>query len=83
LAVFKEILPGLSRVAFLWYADNPAATMGVDGMEPAAAQIGLQLLRLPVRGPSDFLGAFQAAARGRAETLVVFERPALARVHSP
>jgi putative ABC transport system substrate-binding protein len=73
LQLLKEILPGISRVAFLWYADNPAATMGVAGMEPAATQIGLQFLRLPVRAPSDFLGAFQAAARRRAEALVVFE----------
>jgi putative ABC transport system substrate-binding protein len=73
LQLLKEILPGLSRVAFLWYADNPAATMGIRGMEPAADKIGLRFLRLPVRVPSDFVGAFQAAARGRAEALVVFE----------
>ena len=73
LQLLKEILPEISRVAFLWYADNPAATMGVRGMEPAAAQMNLHFLRLPVRAPSDFRGAFLAAVRARAGALVVFE----------
>src|SRR5262245_55741838 len=73
LQLLKEILPSISRVAFLWYGDNSAATIGVGGLEQGAAQVGLQALRLPVRAPSDFLGAFQSAARSRAEALVVFE----------
>ena len=71
LQLLKEILPRISRVAALWNADNPGAIIHVREMEPAAAQLGLQLLPLPVRGPSDFLGAFQAATRGRAEALFV------------
>ena len=73
LQLLKEILPEISRVAFLWYGDNPAATMGVRGMELAAAQMNLHFLRLPVRAPSDFRGAFLAAVRARAGALVVFE----------
>jgi putative ABC transport system substrate-binding protein len=73
LQLLKEILPSISRVAALWYADNPGVTIGVGAMEPAAAQLGLQVLRFPVREPSDFLGAFQGAARGRAEALFVFD----------
>lgn len=71
LQLLKEILPRISRVAALWNADNPGSTIHVTEMEPAATQLGLQLLRLPVRAPSDFLGAFQAAAQGRAEALFV------------
>jgi putative tryptophan/tyrosine transport system substrate-binding protein len=71
--LLKEILPGTTRVAILWNGDNPASTLGVEGLEQAAAQVGLQALRLPVRTQSDLLGAFQAAAGGRAEALVVFE----------
>jgi putative tryptophan/tyrosine transport system substrate-binding protein len=73
LELLKEILPEISRVAFLWYADNPAATMGVRGLEPAATQLNLDFLHLPVRAPSDFRGAFLAAVRARAGALVVFE----------
>ena len=73
IQLLKEILPGTSRVAILWNGDNPASSLGVGGLEQAAAQVGLRALRLPVRAPSDFLGAFQAAAQGRAEAAVVFE----------
>jgi ABC-type uncharacterized transport system substrate-binding protein len=73
IQLLKEILPGTSRAAILWNGDNPASTLGVGGLERAAAQVGFQALRLPVRAQSDFLGAFQAAAGGRAEALVVFE----------
>ncbi len=71
LQLLKEILPRISRVAALWNEGNPGATIHVREMEPAAARLGLHLLLLPVRGPSDFLGAFQAAAQGRAEALFV------------
>jgi len=73
LQLLKEVLPGISRVGFLWYADNPAATTGVEGMESPAAQMSLQSLRLPVRDSSDFQGALRAAARARVQALVVFE----------
>ncbi|MBI3062862.1 MAG: ABC transporter substrate-binding protein [Deltaproteobacteria bacterium] len=71
LQLLKEILPRISRVAALWNEGNPGSTIHVREMEPAAAKLGLQLLLLPVRGPTDFLGAFQAAAQGRAEALFV------------
>jgi putative ABC transport system substrate-binding protein len=35
--------------------------------------MSLHVVPVPVRGASDFSGAFQAAARGRAEALVLFE----------
>ena len=73
IQLLKEILPGTSRVAILWNGDNSASSLGVGGLEQAATQVGLQALRLPVRAPSDFQGAFQAAAQGRSQALVVFE----------
>jgi putative tryptophan/tyrosine transport system substrate-binding protein len=73
LQLLKEMLPRIARAAVLWYADNPAATMGVDGVEHAAAQVALHLFRVPVRAASDFLRAFEATARTRAEAIVVFE----------
>src|SRR3989441_8016901 len=73
LQLLKADLPGTTRVAILWNGDNTASSLGVGALEQAAAQVGLRALRLPVRAPSDFLGAFQAAAQGRAEAAVVFE----------
>ena len=73
LQLLRDILPGISRVALLWNADNPAAGIGADGMHIAASQMNLDVTRVPVRGVADFEGAFQAAARGRAEAVVLFD----------
>ena len=71
IQVLREIVPGLSRVVALYNADNPGNRFGIAEMEEASSQLGLQFLRLPVRGSSDFTGAFQAATRARAEALFV------------
>ena len=73
LELLKEALPGVSRVAALWYAGNPGSVITVKGMEDAGAQLGLQLLKLSVQGPSDFLNAFETAARGRTEAVFVVD----------
>lgn len=71
LELLKEILPGVSRVATIWNAGNPGHLQIVSAMELASPQLGLRLQSLPVRGPNEFVGAFQAATRGRAQALVV------------
>ena len=63
LQLLTELLPGLARVAVLYNADNLGGTVIMEEMERASAPLGLQVLRLPVRGPSDFAEAFQAATR--------------------
>jgi putative tryptophan/tyrosine transport system substrate-binding protein len=69
----REILPGLSRVVVLFNADNPGQTPQIVELERASAQLGLEFLPLPVRDPSDFAGAFQAATRVRAAALFVLD----------
>ena len=73
IELLKEILPGLSRVVVLFNADNPGQAPQIAELELASAQMGLAFLPLPVRGPSDFPGAFQAATRARAEALFVLD----------
>lgn len=72
LELLKEVSPRLSRVAVL-YSKNPGATLVVDDMEPAAARLGLTLQRLPLRGPSDFVGAAEAVVRAEAGALVLVD----------
>jgi putative tryptophan/tyrosine transport system substrate-binding protein len=67
----REILPGRSRVVVLFHADNPGPTPQIVALELVSSPLGLEFLPLPVRGPSDFPGAFQAATRARAEALFV------------
>ena len=73
LALLKEAFPSVSRVAVLWYEPNPGADIAVGAIKAASRELGLQLLLLPVHGPADFVGAFQAAARGRVEALIVID----------
>ena len=69
----REILPGLSRVVVLFNADNPGQTPQLVELEQVSAKLGLAFLPLPVRGPSDFPGAFEAATHTRAEALFVLD----------
>jgi putative tryptophan/tyrosine transport system substrate-binding protein len=69
LELFKEVVPGISRVGMLWDADG--SSIGVKGYEAQAPTLKIQLQSLEVRGPNpDFEGAFQAAAKGGASALI-------------
>ncbi len=73
LQLLKEALPKVARVAVLSNADNPASGMPIKAIEPVSAQLGLQLLKFPVKDPNDFPEVLQAAARGRADALFVVD----------
>jgi putative ABC transport system substrate-binding protein len=70
LQILKELLPKLSRIAFLVRATSPATAQYVKEAELAARTLGAQLQVLAVRDSSDFEGAF-SAARGASALLVV------------
>jgi putative tryptophan/tyrosine transport system substrate-binding protein len=71
LELFKEAVPGISRVGVLWDADAPESTIGFKEYEAAAGALKIQLQSLEVRGPNpDLDGAFQAAPKGRASALI-------------
>ena len=73
LALLKDTLPSVSRVAILWYEPNPGADIAMGAIKAASRELGLELLLLPMRGPADLIGAFQAATRGRMQALVVID----------
>jgi putative tryptophan/tyrosine transport system substrate-binding protein len=73
LALLKEASPSVSRVAVLWFEPNPGADIAVGAIKAASRELGLQLLLLPVLGPADLIGAFEAATRGRVEALIVVD----------
>ena len=73
LALLKEAIPSVSRVAVLWFEPNSGSANTVDAMKAASRELGVELLLLPVLGPTDLIGAFQAAIRGRVEGLIVVE----------
>ena len=73
LALLKDTLPSVSRVAVLWYEPNPGADIAMGAIKAASRELGLELLLLPMHGPADLIGAFQAATRGRVQALIVID----------
>jgi putative ABC transport system substrate-binding protein len=72
LQVLKEAVPGATRVAVLTNPANATHRELLARELPAAAQAQkLTLLPLEMRAPSDLEGAFEQAARERADSLYV------------
>ena len=75
LELLKEGLPSISRVAVLTNPGNPSHAIFWKETQAAAQTLGLQLQSIKVRAPEDFDEAFQAAAHGRAEAMLMFDDP--------
>lgn len=73
LELLKETLPGVSRIALLFNAENPGHLTVVGETVRASTQLGLQLQTFGLRGASDVPEAFRAATRGRAEALFLMD----------
>jgi putative ABC transport system substrate-binding protein len=80
LALLKEIVPKLSRVAVLW---DTATLSQLRATEDAARSLRLKLQIFDVRTRDDLAGAFKAPKTGRAEALTVFASPLLASLQQP
>jgi putative tryptophan/tyrosine transport system substrate-binding protein len=71
LELLKEVVPGITRVAVLWNAANPANAAVWQETQAAARALGLLLHAQDVRGPQDLEGAFALTAQARPEALLV------------
>src|SRR5271156_1568239 len=80
LSLLKEAVPGLSRVAVLWNAGNPAFAPVWRALDAAARSLGVALLLPPVREPQDFAPAFAAIPNQRPDGFLVL-LDALANQH--
>lgn len=71
LELLNEIIPALSRVAFLWSSDWFGAEHPLKETETAARSLRIEIQSLEVKEVDDFAPAFQAAAKKRAQALIV------------
>jgi putative ABC transport system substrate-binding protein len=71
LALLREALPGLSRVALL--RDPGTLPASVQQTESSARALKLRLEVFAVKTPADLAGAFKAAVKSRADAMLVNE----------
>jgi putative tryptophan/tyrosine transport system substrate-binding protein len=71
LELLKEIVPKLSQVAVFPSSISPDHAQVLKELDLAAGPLGVKLQYLDIRSPKDFETAFQAAAQGRAEAVLV------------
>ena len=69
LALLKEALPGVSRVATLLTSDSPSAILAFNHAQEAARSLSLRLQRVDVRRPEDLEKAFARLAHERSEAI--------------
>jgi putative ABC transport system substrate-binding protein len=71
LELLKEIVPKLSRVAVFASSISPDNAQVLKELDLAAGPLGVKLQYLDIQSPEDFETAFQDAAKGRAEAVLV------------
>ena len=75
LELLKEIVPRLSRVAVIGNSTNPGDAQALRETVLAAGSFEVYLRYLDVLDPKDIETVFRAAAKGRADALLVLGTP--------
>jgi putative ABC transport system substrate-binding protein len=71
LALLKEVVPTLSRLAILWNSADPGMVLRFEELKSAAGDLGVTLESFEVRGPHDFEHAFSAMTQEPPDALFV------------
>ena len=69
--LLREVVPGLSRVAFLWNPDIRGAVLDYNETEAAARSLGLQLQSVELSRAEDLDRAFSAVTKERAQAVIM------------
>ena len=77
LALLKEIVTGVLRLAVLWNPEDPPAALSLKETEVAARQLGIELKSLEVRNPDEFDVAFTSAINFHASAIVILSAPVM------
>lgn len=71
LALLKEVLPQLTRVAVLWNTGNESHEEQLQDLASAAQALGIHLQAVGVQKAEELEGAFQAMVKDQARALMV------------
>jgi putative ABC transport system substrate-binding protein len=75
LQLLKEVIPSVSRLAFLWNRDNASNVAIFEELQVAAPAAGMTLISVEVRNISDFDSAFAAMMRERPDAFLMTNDP--------
>ena len=75
LQILKEVIPSVSRAAFLWNPDNASNVVIRDELQAAMPKLGLSLISVEVRSTSEFDTAFAAMLREHPDALLMTNDP--------
>ena len=75
--LLHEMLPKVTRMGAIYQGNNPGAVIIIDEVQRKGEQMGLKFVRLPVKGERDLAGAFETAAKEKAEALFVMDDGAM------
>jgi putative tryptophan/tyrosine transport system substrate-binding protein len=71
LELLREVIPGLSRVAFLWNPDSRGNLLDYKETEAVARSLHVELQSVELFRGEDLDRAFSAVTKGRAQALIV------------
>ena len=71
LELLREVIPKLSRVAFIWSPTSPIAADNLKETETVARSLRIGIQSIEVKGPDDIEAAFQATTKKRAEAIML------------
>lgn len=77
LEFLRDTAPGITRVAVLWNAANPAETRLWRARQAAARSLGFALIPIEVRAPSDIAPALASMPKWQPQALYFFSDPLL------
>src|SRR5262252_1368779 len=82
LALLKEAVPKISRVAVLSNPASRSSGPGLNRTREAAQSLGLHLEAIAVRGPDEFENAFSIIAKAREQGLILAHQDPIFHVHA-
>jgi putative tryptophan/tyrosine transport system substrate-binding protein len=76
LELLKEVIPGITQVAFLW-SPSASTTVALKATQAAAVALHLELHSVEVRSPNEFSAASEAIMKKRARAILTNPSPVL------
>ena len=75
LQILKEVIPTVSRVAFLWNPDNASNVLQLEEIQAAAPTLGVTVIPVSVSPRIEFETAFAAMMKERPDAFAVTGEP--------